>query len=193
MLHERIPNLAKFVEPDRVRREVYTDAAIFEMEMERIHERVWIYCGHETQVPKGGDYYTTQIGRQPMLMVRGKDGKVNVLYNRCPHRGSMMCGDRSGNAGEFFRCSYHSWTFHHDGKLRAIPMMESGYAGTRRTRVARRRARDRETHRQDPALLPHALGLLDRHHREVGQLPDAQLPVRPLHPDRLHGPAAQGP
>ncbi|TMH76632.1 MAG: Rieske 2Fe-2S domain-containing protein, partial [Betaproteobacteria bacterium] len=134
MLHERIPSLAKFVEPDRVRREVYTDAAIFEMEMERIHERVWIYCGHETQVPKAGDYYTTQIGRQPMLMVRGKDGKVNVLYNRCPHRGSMMCGDRSGNAGEFFRCSYHSWTFHHDGKLRAIPMMESGYAGTRWTR-----------------------------------------------------------
>src|SRR4030081_2926059 len=134
MLHERIPNLAKFVEPDRVRREVYTDAEIFEMEMERIHERVWIYCGHETQVPKAGDYYTTQIGRQPMLMGRGKDGKVNVLYNRCPHRGSMMCGDRSGSAGEFFRCSYHSWTFHHDGKLRAIPMMESGYAGTRWTR-----------------------------------------------------------
>src|SRR6266850_2584618 len=131
MLHERIPNLAKFVEPDRVRREVYTDAAIFEMEMERIHERVWIYCGHETQVPKAGDYYTTQIGRQPMLMVRDKDGKVNVLYNRCPHRGSMMCGDRSGNSGEFFRCSYHSWTFHHDGSLKNIPMMESGYAGTR--------------------------------------------------------------
>src|SRR2546421_340179 len=85
MLHERIPNLANFVEPDRVRREVYTDAAIFEMEMERIHERVWIYCGHETQVPKAGDYYTTRIGRQPMLMVRDKGGKVNVLYNRCPH------------------------------------------------------------------------------------------------------------
>src|SRR6266568_2589948 len=83
---------------------------------ERIHEHVWIYCGHETQVPKAGDYHATQIGRQPMLMVRGKDGKVNVLYNRCPHRGSMMCGDRSGNAGEFFRCSYHSWTFQHDGK-----------------------------------------------------------------------------
>ena len=131
MLHESVPNLAKFVEPDRVRREVYTDPAIFEMEMQRIHERVWVYCGHETQVPKAGDYYTVQVGRQPMVMVRGKDGKVNVLYNRCPHRGSMICGDRSGNTGEFFRCSYHAWTFHHDGKLKNIPMMESGYAGTR--------------------------------------------------------------
>ena len=43
MLRENIPDLAKFVEPDRVRREVYTDAEIFEMEMARIHESVWIY------------------------------------------------------------------------------------------------------------------------------------------------------
>ena len=131
MLQEQIPDLAKCVEPDRVRREVYTDPAIFELEMQRIHEKVWIYCGHETQVPKAGDYYALQIGRQPMLMVRGADGKIHVLYNRCPHRGNMMCGDRKGNTGEFFRCSYHAWTFQHDGRLRSIPMYESGYAGTR--------------------------------------------------------------
>jgi len=134
MLRERIADLSSFVEPDRVRREVYVDPEIFELEMQRIHERYWIYCGHESQVPKPGDYYAVQIGRQPMLMVRGKDKKIHVLYNRCPHRGNMMCGDRNGNAGEFFRCSYHAWTFHHDGKLRSIPMMESGYTGTRFTR-----------------------------------------------------------
>jgi phenylpropionate dioxygenase-like ring-hydroxylating dioxygenase large terminal subunit len=130
MLQERVPDLSKYVEPDRVRREVYTDPAIFELEMQRLHERVWIYCGHESQVPKTGDYYTLQIGRQPMLMVRAADGSVNVLYNRCPHRGNLMVGDRYGSSGEFFRCSYHAWTFHHDGRLRNIPMMESGYAGT---------------------------------------------------------------
>jgi phenylpropionate dioxygenase-like ring-hydroxylating dioxygenase large terminal subunit len=131
MLREPISDLSKCVEPDRVRREVYTDAQIFDLEMERIHEKVWIYCGHETQVPKVGDYYTVQIGRQPMIMVRGANGKVNVLYNRCPHRGNMLCGDRSGNTGEFFRCSYHAWQFHLDGKLKNIPMMEAGYKGTR--------------------------------------------------------------
>ena len=68
---------------------------------------------------------------RPMLMVRGKEGKSHVLYNRCPHRGNMMVVDRHGNCGEFFRCSYHAWTFHHDGRLKSIPMMESGYAGTR--------------------------------------------------------------
>jgi phenylpropionate dioxygenase-like ring-hydroxylating dioxygenase large terminal subunit len=131
MLRENIPDLSKYVEPDRVRKELYTDAEIFEREMAQIHETVWIYCGHESQVPKAGDYYAVQIGRQPMLMVRGKDGKVHVLYNRCPHRGNMMCGDRHGNTGEQFRCSYHAWTFHHDGRLKNIPMMDSGYAGTR--------------------------------------------------------------
>ena len=130
MLRETIPDLSKFVEPDRVRKEVYTDRRIFELEMERIHEAMWIYCGHDSQVPKAGDYYTVQIGRQPMILVRGNDGKVQVLYNRCPHRGNMMCGDRSGNTGEFFRCSYHAWTFKHDGRLRSIPM-DSAYAGTR--------------------------------------------------------------
>ena len=54
MLQERVPDLSKYVEPDRVRREVYTDPEIFAREMERIHERVWIYCGHESQVPKPG-------------------------------------------------------------------------------------------------------------------------------------------
>ncbi|MDW8467653.1 MAG: Rieske 2Fe-2S domain-containing protein [Burkholderiales bacterium] len=134
MLEETIPDLSKFVEPDRVRREVYIDPRIFELEMQRIHERVWIYCGHESQVPKPGDYWTVRIGRQPMVMVRGADGRVHVLYNRCPHRGAMLCGDQHGNTGAFFRCSYHAWTFHHDGRLRNIPMMESGYAGTRLSR-----------------------------------------------------------
>ncbi|MCX7962657.1 MAG: Rieske 2Fe-2S domain-containing protein [Burkholderiales bacterium] len=134
MLQETIPDLSKFVEPDRVRREVYVDPRIFELEMQRIHERVWIYCGHESQVPKPGDYWTVRIGRQPMVMVRGADGRVHVLYNRCPHRGAMLCGDQHGNTGAFFRCSYHAWTFHHDGRLRNIPMMESGYAGTRLSR-----------------------------------------------------------
>jgi len=124
-------DLERMVEPDRVHRAVYSDPAIFDLEMERIFERVWIYCGHESQVKKPGDYYTVQIGRQPMLMVRGADGKVNVLYNRCAHRGAMIAGDRCGSTGEFFRCSYHSWTFHTDGRLRTIPMMESGYQGTR--------------------------------------------------------------
>ena len=92
MLQERIQDLSKCVEPDRVRREVYTDPGIFELEMQRIHERVWIYCGHESQIPKTGDYYTVQIGRQPMLMVRASDGSLDLRLSSSidslsvPHR-----------------------------------------------------------------------------------------------------------
>src|SRR5205809_6476246 len=107
MLQERIADLSKCVEPDRVRREVYTDPEIFELERQRIHEQVWSYCAHESQVPKPGDYYTVHSGRQPRLMVRGADGRISALYNRCPHRANMMCADRHGNTGDFCRCSDH--------------------------------------------------------------------------------------
>ena len=126
-------DLRKLVEPDRVHKSVYTDQAIFDREMERIWERIWVYCGHESQVPKAGDYHAVTIGRQPMIMVRQPDGRVNVLYNRCPHRGVQLVGNLKGNTGESFVCSYHAWSFWLDGSVRAIPLAK-GYENTRLTR-----------------------------------------------------------
>jgi phenylpropionate dioxygenase-like ring-hydroxylating dioxygenase large terminal subunit len=125
-------NPSALVEPDRVHRSVYTDPAVFDLEMEHIWEKTWVYCGHESQVPNVGDYWTLQIGRQPMVMVRDQDRSVRVLYNRCPHRGVELCGNQKGNTGKAFVCSYHAWTFHLDGRVRAIPLMK-GYDGTRLT------------------------------------------------------------
>ena len=118
------------VEPDRVHKRVYTDPAIFDTEMTQIFERIWVYCGHESQVPNAGDYWAVRIGRQPMLMVRGQDRQINVVYNRCPHRGVQIIGNESGNTGDAFVCSYHAWSFWLDGKVRAIPLAQ-GYEGTR--------------------------------------------------------------
>ena len=84
-------DVAKLVEPDRVHRSCYTDPDIFELEMENIHHKAWIYVGHESQLKKPGDFWTTFVGSQPMIMVRDKQGKVHVLYNRCPHRGTRLC------------------------------------------------------------------------------------------------------
>ena len=122
--------LSQLVEPDRVHRTVYTDQQIFDREMTQIFERVWVYCGHDSQVPQAGDYHAFTIGRQPMFMVRGKDGQVHVLYNRCPHRGVQLCGNQKGNVGSALVCSYHAWSFHLDGRLRTIPLQQ-GYDGTR--------------------------------------------------------------
>jgi len=126
-------DLSALVEPDRVHRTVYTDQQIFDTEIEKIWERIWIYCGHLSQVPNAGDYYAVTIGRQPMLMVRQPDGGVQVLYNRCPHRGVQVVGNLKGNTGSALVCSYHAWSFHLDGSVRAIPLAK-GYEGTRMTR-----------------------------------------------------------
>ena len=123
-------DLAALVEPDRVHRKAYVDPEIFDLEMERIFERLWIYIGHERQVKEHGDYYLAQVGRQPMIMVRDHNGEIHVLYNRCPHRGAQLCTARKGNAGKLFRCSYHAWTFALDGKMDSLPAA-SGYEGTR--------------------------------------------------------------
>ena len=102
-------------------RRIYTDPAIFELEMERIFHRTWIFVGHESQVPKPGDFYCTTIGRQPVIMVRHTDGTVKVIYNRCGHRAAKVVNLPSGNARRF-SCPYHAWTYDTAGKLRGVPM-----------------------------------------------------------------------
>jgi len=123
-------DLDHLVQPDRVHRSVYTDQALFDLEMENMFEKTWVYCGHESQVKAVGDYHTLHIGRQPMVMVRDRDQSIRVLYNRCPHRGVQLCGTHSGNTGSGFVCPYHAWSFHLNGQVRAIPLAK-GYDGTR--------------------------------------------------------------
>ena len=64
-----------------------------------------------------------------MIMVRHSDSQVYVLYNRCPHKGTKIAIDRTGNTGKFFRCPYHAWSFKTNGCLLAIPL-KKGYVDT---------------------------------------------------------------
>ncbi|MNK62224.1 2-halobenzoate 1,2-dioxygenase large subunit [compost metagenome] len=122
-------DIQSLVQPDRVHKRVYTDPAIFELEMDRVFGQAWIYIGHESQVPKPGDYFTTRLGREPVVMVRHTDGQVHVMFNRCPHKGAKLVPDGSGSAGKFLRCLYHGWTFKCDGSLLSVPL-RSGYECT---------------------------------------------------------------
>lgn len=121
--------IASLVEPDRVHRSVYTDPALFDLEMDRIFGHAWVYVGHESQIPETGDYWTTLVGREQMIMLRDKDGVVRVLYNRCPHKGARILPEGCGNTKPGLRCPYHAWTFRLDGSLLGVPFRQ-GYKGT---------------------------------------------------------------
>jgi benzoate/toluate 1,2-dioxygenase subunit alpha len=122
--------LTSLVEEDRVHRDVYTSPEIFQLEMERLWSRTWIYVGHVSQVPNAGDFITVDIAAQPILMVRHSDDTVRVLMNRCAHKGTKVVYDLAGNVGKTIRCPYHAWTYRTDGTLLNIPLKE-GYQGTR--------------------------------------------------------------
>src|SRR5581483_7205832 len=99
-------DLSRFVQPGRVHRQIYTDPAIFELELERIFGAAWIYIGHESQIRNPGDFYCTRIGRKPVVMVRDTRGEVRVSHKQCARRGSLVVASEPGNAPAF-TCCYH--------------------------------------------------------------------------------------
>jgi benzoate/toluate 1,2-dioxygenase alpha subunit len=123
-----IEQIKALVREDRVHRDAYIDPEIFELELDRIWSKAWIFIGHDSQVPKPGDFYATVIGREPVIMVRQTSGEVHVLRNRCAHKGAKLTGRSQGNC-KGFRCAYHGWTYRLDGRLAGVPARK-GYDGT---------------------------------------------------------------
>jgi len=94
---------------------LYTEASAFAAEKENIFARSWQVVGHHGQVANAGDYFTTELVSEPLLIVRGSDGKLRGFYNVCRHRAGPPaegCGSR-----KLFRCGYHGWTYGLDGSL----------------------------------------------------------------------------
>ncbi|MGX1098181.1 aromatic ring-hydroxylating oxygenase subunit alpha [Amorphus sp. MBR-141] len=113
----------------RVNTSAYTDEGILRAEEKLIFEKTWGYLCHESEIPEAGDYRTTYIGRQPILVVRGRDGIVRAFINRCVHRGAALCRDISGRARAFV-CPYHGWSYDLAGNLMGITdrNVAGGYA-----------------------------------------------------------------
>jgi len=97
----------------------YTDPAVFAQESERIFARTWQVAGHRHQVAQAGDFFTLRLLDEPLLFVRGSEGKLRGFYNVCRHRAGPPaegCGSR-----KLFRCGYHGWTYGLDGELISAP------------------------------------------------------------------------
>ena len=89
------------VEQGLASRRLFVDEALFELEAERIFTRAWLFVGLESEIPQPGDYVTRNMGLDPVILVRGEDGRPRVLHNSCPHRGVMICQADAGRVPAF--------------------------------------------------------------------------------------------
>src|ERR1700722_4098282 len=89
------------VQEDRAHRLIYTDPAIFETELTNIFVVTLTSFAHESEIPAENDFITRRLGLRPLIVVRDSDGKVRALYNRCTHRGTILCRWDKGNAKSF--------------------------------------------------------------------------------------------
>jgi choline monooxygenase len=101
----------------------YTSADLFERELETIFRKVWIFAGRVDQIPKPGDYFTTQLSGVELVIVRGDDGEIRALANSCRHRGAKVV-EGAGSA-KALKCPYHGWLYRLDGTLAGAAGMDS--------------------------------------------------------------------
>lgn len=113
-------DFASLVQDDRVHTSLYKDPDIFEEEMDRIFNNIWVWVAHASDVPAKNTFKTSFVGRQPVIVTRDKEGRVHVLLNRCRHRAASVCEKKKGKTSVFV-CPYHGWSYDVDGKLRKVP------------------------------------------------------------------------
>src|ERR1700739_1764413 len=85
------PSFDELIHADRVHGSLYRDPAFFQLDLERIWYRTWVYVGHESEIANRNDFIAKTIARQEILMTRDADGKIHLLLNRCTHRGNQVC------------------------------------------------------------------------------------------------------
>ncbi|MBP6345460.1 MAG: 3-phenylpropionate/cinnamic acid dioxygenase subunit alpha [Neisseriaceae bacterium] len=110
----------------RVTPVIYTDPAIYELELERVFGRCWLFLCHESQIPKAGDFFNTFMGEDPVVIVRQKDGTIKAFLNQCRHRSMRVSYADSGNT-RAFTCPYHGWSYGTDGALIEVPLETRAY------------------------------------------------------------------
>jgi Rieske 2Fe-2S family protein len=99
----------------------YTDPAIFSLEQSRVFESMWFCAVRSDDLATPGSFRSVQVGRESVLVVRGRDGALRAFLNVCRHRGARLCTEESGQVKRNLQCPYHAWTYGLDGKLVAAP------------------------------------------------------------------------
>lgn len=114
------------LERGRIHAGVFFDPEIYRQEIERVFGRCWLLLCHESEIGEVGDYVTTYMGEDPVIVCRDSRGKVRAYLNFCRHRGSMVCRAERGRT-KSFTCGYHMWTYSIDGELVGVPFEDKAY------------------------------------------------------------------
>ena len=94
----------------------YSDERLFDIDMQEIFQKEWLIAGMTCEIPTKGNYLTLQVGKNPIIVIRGADGVVHAFHNVCRHRGSRLCTSEKGKVAKLV-CHYHQWTYELDGRL----------------------------------------------------------------------------
>jgi choline monooxygenase len=112
----------------------YTDPELYQQELTEVFERAWILVGHICELSEPGQYVSANVGREPVVVIRGHDGELRAMSNVCRHRASTIL-EGVGQTRSVMRCPYHAWTYELDGQLAAAPSGQ-GFACLDRDLVA---------------------------------------------------------
>jgi phenylpropionate dioxygenase-like ring-hydroxylating dioxygenase large terminal subunit len=105
----------------RVPYRVFADPDIYRTECERIFLGAsWQYLALANELPRPGDYRTNFLGETPIIVVRGEDGEIHAMVNRCAHRGNLVCLKERGHSDDGLTCVYHSWRYDLAGNLQSV-------------------------------------------------------------------------
>ena len=107
----------------------YSDPSFFEVELETIFHKEWLFAGHECELKRAGDWITLQVGAYPILIVRGQEGQIRAFHNVCRHRGFKLCDAAKGQAPRRIVCPYHQWAYDLDGRLARTRGMRPDFDG----------------------------------------------------------------
>jgi Rieske 2Fe-2S family protein len=99
----------------------YTDPAVFAQEQAKIFEAHWFAAARAAEITDPGSFRTVDVGRENVLLVRGRDRVLRAFLNVCRHRGARVCMQQSGTGQRKLQCGYHAWTYGLDGALVAAP------------------------------------------------------------------------